>query len=165
MATHFSICAWRIPIDRGAWRVTVHWVTKSWTRLTRLSITHSQVWLPKSLTQLFQENIVKGMETVSWFCSRIPSTDLSPLGSTTCKQTWKVTWLNPLKTRRVTYPFKTLCKQTSLLIQRNYGLLMYFYYKYNRSRGQLQIGNSPFFLFMHFKVLHHQLHQRYTITR
>ena len=30
--THFSILAWRrIPMDRGAWRVTVHGVTKSWT--------------------------------------------------------------------------------------------------------------------------------------
>ena len=24
MATHFSILAWRIPMDRGAWRATVH---------------------------------------------------------------------------------------------------------------------------------------------
>ena len=24
MATHSSILAWRIPMDRGAWRVTVH---------------------------------------------------------------------------------------------------------------------------------------------
>ena len=24
MATHSSILAWRIPIDRGAWQVTVH---------------------------------------------------------------------------------------------------------------------------------------------
>ena len=29
MATHSSILAWRIPIDRGAWRATVHGVTKS----------------------------------------------------------------------------------------------------------------------------------------
>ena len=33
MATHSSILAWRIPMDRGAWRTTVHGVTKSWTRL------------------------------------------------------------------------------------------------------------------------------------
>ena len=33
VATHSSILAWRIPIDRGAWWVTVHRVTKSWTRL------------------------------------------------------------------------------------------------------------------------------------
>ena len=31
MATHSSILAWRIPIDRGAWRATVCGVTKSWT--------------------------------------------------------------------------------------------------------------------------------------
>ena len=36
MATHFSILAWRIPMDREAWRATVYGVTKSWTRL-RLS--------------------------------------------------------------------------------------------------------------------------------
>ena len=29
MATHSSILAWRIPLDRGAWRATVHGVTKS----------------------------------------------------------------------------------------------------------------------------------------
>ena len=27
MATHSSILAWRIPMDRGAWRATVHGVT------------------------------------------------------------------------------------------------------------------------------------------
>ena len=29
MATHSSILAWRIPMDRGAWRTRVHGVTKS----------------------------------------------------------------------------------------------------------------------------------------
>ena len=28
MATHSSILAWRIPMDRGAWRATVHGVTE-----------------------------------------------------------------------------------------------------------------------------------------
>jgi len=32
--THSSILAWRIPMDRGAWRATVHGVTKNWTRLS-----------------------------------------------------------------------------------------------------------------------------------
>ena len=31
MATHFSILAWRIPMDRGAWQATVHRVAKSRT--------------------------------------------------------------------------------------------------------------------------------------
>ena len=33
MVTHSSILAWRIPMDRGAWRATVHGVAKSQTRL------------------------------------------------------------------------------------------------------------------------------------
>ena len=31
MATYSSILAWRIPMDRGAWRARVHGVAKSWT--------------------------------------------------------------------------------------------------------------------------------------
>ena len=31
MATHSSILAWRIPMDRGAWRAAVHGLTKSQT--------------------------------------------------------------------------------------------------------------------------------------
>ena len=35
MATHSSILAWRIPMDRGAWQATVHGVTESQTQLSR----------------------------------------------------------------------------------------------------------------------------------
>ena len=31
MATHSSLLAWRIPMDRGAWWATVHSVAKSQT--------------------------------------------------------------------------------------------------------------------------------------
>ena len=31
MATHSSILAWRIPMDRGTWRATVHGIAKSRT--------------------------------------------------------------------------------------------------------------------------------------
>ena len=34
MATHSSILAWRIPMDRGAWWAAIHGVTKSWTGLS-----------------------------------------------------------------------------------------------------------------------------------
>ena len=34
MTTHFSILAWRIPMDGGAWQATVHGFTKSRTQLT-----------------------------------------------------------------------------------------------------------------------------------
>ena len=34
MATHSSILAWRIPMDRGAWRVTVHGIAESQIQLS-----------------------------------------------------------------------------------------------------------------------------------
>ena len=34
MATHSSILAWRIPVDRGAWQATVPRVAKSWAQLS-----------------------------------------------------------------------------------------------------------------------------------
>ena len=34
MATHSSILTWRILMDRGAWRATVHGVAKSRTQLS-----------------------------------------------------------------------------------------------------------------------------------
>ena len=33
MTAHSSALAWRMPIARGAWRATVHGVTKSQTRM------------------------------------------------------------------------------------------------------------------------------------
>ena len=34
MATHSSILAWRIPMDRGAWQAAVSGVAKSWIQLS-----------------------------------------------------------------------------------------------------------------------------------
>ena len=34
MATHSSVLAWRISMDRGVWGATVHEVAKSWTGLS-----------------------------------------------------------------------------------------------------------------------------------
>ena len=31
MATHSSVLAWRIPMDREAWLATVHGAAKNWT--------------------------------------------------------------------------------------------------------------------------------------
>ena len=40
MATHSRILAWRIPMDRGAWRAAVHRVTElDTTEMTQLSHT------------------------------------------------------------------------------------------------------------------------------
>ena len=37
MATHTSMLAWRIPVNRGAWQAAVHRVEKSWTQLSNYS--------------------------------------------------------------------------------------------------------------------------------
>ena len=39
MATHSSIPAWRIPMDRGAWRAAVHGVVRSLTQLSNFTFT------------------------------------------------------------------------------------------------------------------------------
>ena len=38
MTTHISILAWRITMDRGAWRAIVHRIAQSQTQLKRLSM-------------------------------------------------------------------------------------------------------------------------------
>ena len=38
MATHSSILAWRIPMDRGAWQAAARRVAQSLTQLKQLSI-------------------------------------------------------------------------------------------------------------------------------
>ena len=34
MSTHSSILAWRISLDKGAWKAIVNGVAKSWTQLS-----------------------------------------------------------------------------------------------------------------------------------
>ena len=53
MATHSSILAWRIPMDRGAWWATVHWVTESRTRLKWLN-THNSPYISSNFCHLFK---------------------------------------------------------------------------------------------------------------
>ena len=54
MTTLSSIPAWRIPVDRGAWRATVHGVTKSQARLKPL-IMHQ---IPTACMYLQREDTV-----------------------------------------------------------------------------------------------------------
>ena len=49
MATHSSILAWRIPMDRGTWWAVVHGVAKSRTRLNDEAHTrHMLIYLNKT---------------------------------------------------------------------------------------------------------------------
>ena len=54
VATHSSIFAWRIPIDRGVWWATVHAVTESDT--TEWLSTAQHMLFTTSALQVFQRN-------------------------------------------------------------------------------------------------------------
>ena len=49
MATYSGILAWRILMDRGAWKATVHGVTKSQTRLSDFTFTFHFLALKKEM--------------------------------------------------------------------------------------------------------------------
>ena len=48
MATPSSILAWRVPMDRRAWRAMVHGVEKSWTRLRTVDTCAFRTWFSDS---------------------------------------------------------------------------------------------------------------------
>ena len=53
MATHSSILAWRIPMDRGAWWATVHGVSKSQTQVSDWAHTSSHEMTQRNRTCIF----------------------------------------------------------------------------------------------------------------
>ena len=89
MATHSSIQAWRIPMDRGAWPDTVHVVAKSWTWLSDLQAHCSVTKLCLTLCDpldcstpgfpVFHYVLEFAPTHVHWFSDAIrPSHSLSP---------------------------------------------------------------------------------------
>ena len=62
MATHSSILAWRILMNRGAWRGTVHGVAKSQTRLSD-EVQHST-----NLTQVRWLSVVISLVRLQILC-------------------------------------------------------------------------------------------------
>ena len=46
MGAHSNVAAWRSPMDRGAWRATVHRVAKSQMRLSDLTLSLTMIWRP-----------------------------------------------------------------------------------------------------------------------
>ena len=58
MVTHSSIFVWRIPMDRGAWRATVHGLAKSWTRLSDSAQNNTS---PSPLPLPFLNSIIFGL--------------------------------------------------------------------------------------------------------
>ena len=58
MTTHSGILAWRIAMNRGAWWAAVHGVTRSGTRLKRLSISSSSSEVPRIGKLMETENMI-----------------------------------------------------------------------------------------------------------
>ena len=82
MATHSSILAWRIPMDKGAWQATVHGVTKRWTQLSNSASTlhsklkhHSQLAIPDYLSE--QSVNCLGWKSVFPSCEEFQDTSIS----------------------------------------------------------------------------------------
>ena len=80
MATNSSILAWRIPMDRGAWRATVHRVAQSWTWLKWLH-THTHTHTHRAIYGAGVENgllgqlagrfiFITGSQLLSWKATR-----------------------------------------------------------------------------------------------
>ena len=58
MATYSNILAWKTSMDRGAWRATVHGITKSRTRLKNFIFTYRcivNVWLVKKKNKVYTD--------------------------------------------------------------------------------------------------------------
>ena len=77
MTTHSSILAWRIPMEGGAWRATVHRVEKSQTELKRHSMHSSKsiyrtfFFPPSPFLDFLLEKLGHLFRTISWklcFC-------------------------------------------------------------------------------------------------
>ena len=79
MATHSSILAWRIPMDRGAWGATVHGVAKSQTWLKQPS-THSNLReTPEGEIRVCDLEHLSGSRQMYCFLGGgVPKTDCTP---------------------------------------------------------------------------------------
>ena len=63
MTTHFSSLAWLNPMDRGAWKATVHGIAKSWARQSMHAL---PVKFLKRLLQKKKKKTEKKRERGGW---------------------------------------------------------------------------------------------------
>ena len=88
MATHSSILAWRIPMDRGTWQATVHGVAKSQTQLSNLAYTFPNIGFPS-------DSVVKNLPAVQEMLVRSLGQEdlLEKVWAThSCIFAWEILW-------------------------------------------------------------------------
>ena len=66
LATHSSILAWRIPMDRVAWQATVHGVAKRWTQLKQLSA-HTHMHTESVRQAKTYERLSERTDVITWW--------------------------------------------------------------------------------------------------
>ena len=82
MATHSTILAWRICMDRGAWQATVQRVTKS------------QTWLKQLSTHTLYDVVFQSLSRVPLFATQWTAACQAPLSSNT---SWNLLQFMPIK--------------------------------------------------------------------
>ena len=112
MATHSSILAWRIPMDRGAWHVIVHGVAKSWHNWATKHSTH-RVHTPQTLAYLLPSR--QQMTWSLWLLrkGRLPGRDPSTHCLSICTLTATQTHPSP-SSKALVHLFR-LCSGSHLL--------------------------------------------------
>ena len=82
MATHSSILAWRIPLNRGAWRAAVHWVAKSQAQLSDSAQHNTAVdWAVAGVTPLTNIITLSAAKSLQSCLTLHDPMDCSPPGS------------------------------------------------------------------------------------
>ena len=116
MATHSSALAWRIPMDRGAWRTTAHGVTKSRTRLSSLAQYRLASLKPLTAPEVCSL-VAQAFSPLIWFascltqfllfCNLLPRKAEKATAPHSSTLAWKISWteehgrLQSMESRRV----------------------------------------------------------------
>ena len=77
MATHSSMLAWRIPMDKGAWQATVHWVIKvrhDWMTQHRATTGFTRLlsWTT-TIINVLSITVPQVMQQTNWSMTKWPS--------------------------------------------------------------------------------------------
>ena len=137
VATHSSILAWRIPMDRGTWQATDHGVAKSQTQLS--DYTQHTVHLP------WRDGAICWI-LVFWMLNFRPAFSFSSF--TLNKRVFSSISLFPIRVVSSAYLKLLLFLPAIMIPACDYARLafpmMYSAYKLNKQSSDLQLWRAPF---------------------